>query len=102
MTGPIMQTGIGLSQDLVERLDRLRACYGRSRSWIIQRALREGALAGLEQERLADVRRFNELAAAAGLTWQQGAKLYAERYGRMTYPPTVEVDWLLSEERSVA
>lgn len=90
----IIQTGIGLDHETLARCDRLRACYGRSRSWVIERALNVEGLRGLEQEMAGLVQRFDALAANAGhsgMAWQQYAQKYVEAFGAKTYPPTVEV-----------
>lgn len=92
----IIQTGIGLEQETLARCDRLRACYGRSRSWVIERALAgqaggvDGGLAALEREQAATIAIFDALAAAAGVTWQQYAQAYVEAFGAKTYPPGVQ------------
>lgn len=90
MSGPTIQTGIGLSEKNLLRLDRLRAVYGHSRSKLINEALSSGGLIRLELDRKDDIARFDDLARAAGLTWEEGARVYAERYGRMTWPPTID------------
>lgn len=93
-----VQTGVGLGRETVQRLDRLRACYGRSRSYVTDLALISGGLDGLEKINAADVARFNDLAADAGMTWQSYVEAYVMEYGTKTYPPTVaqleEKQWL--------
>lgn len=92
----IIQTGIGLEIETLLRCDRLRACLGRSRSYVIERALTmpalgvDGGLAALERERAGTVGIFNALAEAAGMTWQEYASAYVDAFGLKTYPPDVE------------
>lgn len=89
---PIRQTGIGLEEETLLRCDRLRFCYGKSRSYVIERALTNGGLAALEAEMAEDIERFGSLAAM----WDQGAGDWrgyvahlVATYGAKTYPPTV-------------
>jgi predicted transcriptional regulator len=85
----IFQTGIGLDAETLARCDRLRACLGRSRSYVIEQALRAGGLDLQEADHLGDIKTFEELASQAGLTWQQYAAAYVEAFGAKTYPPDV-------------
>lgn len=84
-----VQTGIGLGRETVQRLDRLRAVYGKSRSFVADLALTSGGLDGVERLNAADVQRFNDLAADAGMTWQEYVEAYVTDFGTKTYPPTV-------------
>jgi predicted transcriptional regulator len=84
-----VQTGIGLGRETVQRLDRLRAVYGKSRSYVADLALTSGGLSGLEAVNAADVARFGDLAADAGMTWQEYVEAYVTDFGTKTYPPTV-------------
>lgn len=84
-----VQTGIGLARTTVQRLDRLRAVYGKSRSFVADLALVSGGLDGIEALNAADIARFNDLAADAGMTWQEYVEAYVTEYGTKTYPPTV-------------
>lgn len=86
----IIQTGIGLDEITLQRCDRLRACFGRSRSWVIEQAISNGGLDVLERERAGEIRRFEGLAAAAGVTWQEYLKRYLAEFGAKTLPPSVE------------
>lgn len=90
MSDKIIQTGIGLEQETLARCDRLRACFGRSRSWVIESALRKGGLVGLEMDKRAEIELFNALAKAAGVTWQEYVARYLAEFGSKTYPPTTE------------
>lgn len=85
-----VQLGLGLPAGILARLDRLRACLGVPRGRVVELALTGQGLDGLEADHLADVRRFDTLAERAGMSWEDYAKDYAERYSRRTYPPTVE------------
>jgi hypothetical protein len=84
-----VQTGIGLGRETVQRLDRLRAVYGKSRSFVADLALTSGGLDGVERLNAADIERFNDLAADAGMTWQEYVEAYVTDFGTKTYPPTV-------------
>jgi predicted transcriptional regulator len=87
----IFQTGIGLDAETLARCDRLRACLGRSRSYVIEKALHAGGLASLEAEHVNEIRQFNVLAELAGYAgWQQYATAYVEAFGAKTYPPDVD------------
>lgn len=87
----MVQSGIGLSEETMARVDRLRACYGKSRSWVIEQVLTNGeGLAATESLKRAEIKRFNALAAKDGVSWQEYAQWYAAQYSRMTYPPTVD------------
>lgn len=89
---PIQQTGIGLEKETILRADRLRFCYGKSRSHVIQLALDGAGLAGLEKIKADDVARFDALAAARGYEdWRDFAAHLVEIYGAKTYPPTLDV-----------
>jgi hypothetical protein len=88
MASNIVQTGIGLERSTLLRCDRLRACYGRSRSWVIERGLQVG-LAKLEAEKADEVQLFSRLAERHGMTWQQYVAWYVGEYGLKTFPPTV-------------
>jgi predicted transcriptional regulator len=85
----IFQTGIGLDAETLARCDRLRACLGRSRSHVIEQALRAGGLDALEAQASEEIETFHGLASQAGLTWQQYAAAYVEAFGAKTYPPDV-------------
>ena len=85
----IFQTGIGLDGETLARCDRLRACLGRSRSHVIEQALRAGGLDAVEAEHADAIRTFEGLASQAGLTWQQYAAAYVDAFGAKTYPPDV-------------
>lgn len=93
-----VQTGVGLGRETILRLDRLRACYGRSRSFVADLALVSGGLGGIEAENVETLLRFNALAADAGMTWQAYVERYVTTFGSKTYPPTVtqleEMKWL--------
>lgn len=85
----IFQTGIGLDGETLARCDRLRACLGRSRSHVIERALHTGGLDAVEAEHADAIRTFEGLASQAGMTWQQYAMAYVDAFGAKTYPPDV-------------
>lgn len=89
MTDKIVQTGIGLPVETLARLDRLRACFGRSRSFVVDYALLNGGLAGVEQDLATDLAAYDDIAAALGITWQELATRYVDAFGAKTYPPTV-------------
>jgi hypothetical protein len=84
-----VQTGIGLGRETVQRLDRLRAVYGKSRSFVADLALTSGGLDMVETNNAADIERFNDLAADADMTWQEYVEAYVTDFGTKTYPPTV-------------
>lgn len=98
---PIRQTGIGLEEETLLRCDRLRFCYGKSRSYVIERALTSGGLAALETEMAEDIERFGSLAAmwtarrtasrpaGARKDWRGYVAHLVATYGAKTYPPTV-------------
>lgn len=89
---PIQQTGIGLEKETILRADRLRFCYGKSRSHVIQLALDGAGLAGLEKIKAEDVARFDALAADQGYgDWREFTAHLVEIYGAKTYPPTLDV-----------
>lgn len=88
MSDKIIQTGIGLELGTLTRCDRLRACFGRSRSWVIGQATHVG-LAKLEAQKADEIERFGALAERAGMTWQQYTAWYLGEYGAKTHPPTV-------------
>jgi hypothetical protein len=86
----IFQTGIGLDGETLARCDRLRACLGRSRSHVIELALRAEGLAGVEVEYADKIDTFNRLAELSGYAdWQEYAAAYVEAFGAKTYPPDV-------------
>lgn len=87
--GRIIQLGIGLDEELLARLDRLRACLGVSRSKVAELALHQ-SIARLERREEEGLRRFEVIARNAGMNWMEYAQDYAERYSRKTYPPTLE------------
>lgn len=81
--GPVMgTTGVSLTEDVVLRLDRLRAVFQRSRSWVIEYALLNGGIAALEDGAGALIARFNALAVREGQTWQDYAYAYAATNAR--------------------
>jgi len=85
------QTGIGLTEDTMRRVDRLRACFGKSRAWVVERALTDsGGLDGLEDTCAEEIAQFAKLAARQGMTWQEYARWYAETFHRKTNPPTLD------------
>jgi hypothetical protein len=86
----IFQTGIGLDAETLARCDRLRACLGRSRSHVIELALRAEGLAGVEAEYAGKIAIFGALAEGVGMTWQQYAAAYVDAFGAKTYPPDVD------------
>jgi hypothetical protein len=92
-----VQTGVGLGRETILRLDRLRACYGRSRSFVADLALIGGGLDMLETNNASLIERFNALASDAGKTWQEYVERYVTAFGSKTYPPTVaqleEMQW---------
>lgn len=89
MADKITQTGIGLPIETLQRLDRLRACLGRSRSFVVDYVLMNGGLDAVEDDLLTDVQAFNRIALALGLTWQGLVEKYVDDFGAKTYPPTV-------------
>lgn len=82
--------GAGVDEDVMARLERLRACLGESRSHVLNRALVEGGLDALETAYDSDIRTFDRLANGQGMTWREYALAYGQAYARKTYPPTVE------------
>lgn len=90
--GTIVQTGIGLEIETLARCDRLRAVFGRSRSWVIERALTGGGLTALEDQKMREIDHFNAMAwDLGGAGWQEYARRYVEAFGAKTYPPTVAI-----------
>jgi hypothetical protein len=89
MTDKIIQTGIGLPVETLARLDRLRACFGRSRSHVVEYCLANDGLSGVEDDLRTDIEAYNAIAQALGITWQQLTERYVEEFGAKTYPPTV-------------
>jgi len=89
MADKIIQTGIGLPVETLARLDRLRACLGRSRSFVVDYALLNGGLITVETDLETDIAAYNAIAEALGITWQELAERYVEAFGAKTYPPTV-------------
>lgn len=91
MADAIVQTGIGIDRDTMARCDRLRACFGRSRSYVIEQALAGRGLDALEYEMRAEVQLFNALAQDAGCAdWREYARRYVDTFGAKTYPPNVK------------
>lgn len=86
---PLTYMGIGLDVHVTARVDRLRACTGKSRSDVIGQALAGGGLAALERKYPQEIARFLALAQRAGQGWEEYAHAYAEKHARRTYPPTV-------------
>lgn len=89
MADKIVQTGIGLPVETLARLDRLRACIGRSRSFVVDYVLSNGGLEAVEEDLATDIAAYEDLAGRLGVGWQQLAERYVEEFGAKTYPPTV-------------
>lgn len=86
----IEQTGAGLPEETMRRLDRLRACTGESRGKVMNHALTHpGGLDGLEAEYAVEIEAFGKLAKSARRTWQEYARWYAETFSHRTRPPRV-------------
>ncbi len=91
--GAVIQFGLGLSNEVMARCERLRACLdpetGVSRSNVIEMALTGGGLNKLERACEDRIQRFDALAVRSGQGWITYAHEYADRWNRKTYPPTV-------------
>jgi hypothetical protein len=91
------QFGLGLSPDVMARLERMRAVLGEPRSRVVERALAGQGLMALEDEHPEGCHRFVQLAYRAGLTWQEYAGRYATRFANRTYPPNIDELEMLEE-----
>jgi hypothetical protein len=90
MTAKSVQTGIGFPRETLQRIDRLRAVFGKSRSWTTDYALTHGGLDGAERLNVGGVGVFADLARTLGLTWRELADAYAGEFSRYTYPPSLD------------
>lgn len=87
---PLTYMGIGLDVHVAARVDRLRACAGKSRSELIGQIVKgDETLAGLERRYVHEIGRFGALAQRAGQGWEDYVRHYAEKYAKLTYPPSV-------------
>lgn len=90
-SGPKRQTGVGLSAETMQRIDRLRAVFGASRTRVIEDLI-IGQLETAEKQHAAEIARFNRLAHAAETdngTWQEYADWYAAAFSSKTFPPDI-------------
>jgi hypothetical protein len=92
-SGPKRKTGIGLADLTMQRVDRLRAVLGMSRTRIVEYLLTHGGLPEAETRWADGITRFNRLAHAADTdngTWQEYADWYAMAFSSKTFPPDIE------------
>jgi hypothetical protein len=87
--GPVEMTGIGVTPTVMRRLDRLRAVFGKSRSWVVEYVLTHGGLDGVEEAEAGQVQAFNALATKNGHSWEDYAFWYSATFSSRTYPPRV-------------
>lgn len=85
--------------DTAGRLNLLRLAMGESRARVIDIALTGGGLGRLEEACLADIKRVEKLARAAGVTPYAYADAYRIAYGRETYP--LALDGLETDDSGV-
>ena len=90
-TGGLRQTGIGFREDVLHRLDRLRACAGGiSRTKIVEFVVLGHGLEATEAQFETEIKTFNRLAADEGITWQDYADWYAATFPSKTFPPGID------------
>lgn len=87
--GPKRQTGVGLSELTMQRVDRLRAVQGASRTRVIEDLMVTHALNAAELAYENEIKRFNRLAARDGVSWQEYADWYAATFSSKTFPPGI-------------
>jgi hypothetical protein len=74
----------------LRRLDALRIVMGRSRARVAEQALLSGGLDMLEFSNQERLQRLRDVAARAGMYWEDYVQLYAEINARVTYGPSLE------------